>query len=88
MPCAAFHPSTAQQEAQRATFIVEKAEQDRQHKVVQAEGEAQAAYMISSSTVSCELLAGCVVVFLGLCCLACVSRSLHMHVAPPVSQCR
>ena len=37
----------AQQEAQRAQFIVEKAEQERQEKVVQAEGEAQAAKMIS-----------------------------------------
>jgi prohibitin 2 len=38
----------AQQEAQRAVFIVEKAKQERQQKVVQAEGEAAAASMIST----------------------------------------
>ncbi len=38
---------TAQQEAQRAMFIVEKAKQERQEKVVRAEGEAEAARMIS-----------------------------------------
>lgn len=37
----------AQQEAQRAFFIVEKAEQERQEKVVRAEGEAEAAKLIS-----------------------------------------
>ncbi|EDV24176.1 uncharacterized protein TRIADDRAFT_26843 [Trichoplax adhaerens] len=37
----------AQQEAQRAQFIVEKAKQDRQQKVVQAEGEAASAKLIS-----------------------------------------
>lgn len=36
----------AQQEAQRAFFIVEKAEQERQEKVVRAEGEAEAAKLI------------------------------------------
>ncbi|XP_066295915.1 prohibitin-2-like isoform X1 [Branchiostoma lanceolatum] len=39
----------AQQEAQRAQFIVEKAKQQRQQKVVQAEGEAQAARMIGEA---------------------------------------
>lgn len=39
--------SLAQQEAQRAQFIVEKAKQERQEKVVRAEGEAEAARMIS-----------------------------------------
>ncbi|XP_035697657.1 prohibitin-2-like [Branchiostoma floridae] len=39
----------AQQEAQRAQFIVEKAKQERQQKVVQAEGEAQAAKMIGQA---------------------------------------
>ncbi|XP_019637475.1 PREDICTED: prohibitin-2-like [Branchiostoma belcheri] len=39
----------AQQEAQRAQFIVEKAKQERQQKVVQAEGEAQAARMIGEA---------------------------------------
>lgn len=39
----------AQQEAQRAQFLVEKAVQQRQQKIVQAEGEAEAAYMISFS---------------------------------------
>ena len=37
----------AQQEAQRAQFLVEKAKQERQQRVVQAEGEAEAAKMIS-----------------------------------------
>lgn len=39
----------AQQEAQRAMFIVEQAKQERQQKIVQAEGEAEAAKMISFS---------------------------------------
>ena len=38
---------TAQQEAQRAQFLVEKAIQERQQKIVQAEGEAKAAILIS-----------------------------------------
>ena len=38
---------TAQQEAQRAQFLVEKAIQERQQKIVQAEGEAKAATLIS-----------------------------------------
>lgn len=37
----------AQQEAQRAVFFVEKAKQEKQQKIVQAEGEAEAAKMIS-----------------------------------------
>ena len=37
----------AQQEAQRAAFVVERAKQERQQKIVQAEGEAEAARMIS-----------------------------------------
>lgn len=37
----------AQQEAQRAAFVVERAKQERQQKIVQAEGEAEAAKMIS-----------------------------------------
>merc|ERR1712045_655983 len=39
----------AQQEAQRAAFIVDKAIQERQQKIVQAEGEAQAAAMLGES---------------------------------------
>eukprot|EP00795_Rhopilema_esculentum_P006925 gene6925-12540_t len=39
----------AQQEAQRAAFLVERAIQERQQKVVQAEGEAKAAVLISFS---------------------------------------
>ncbi|XP_067946943.1 prohibitin-2-like [Watersipora subatra] len=39
----------AQQEAQRAHFYVEKARQEKQQKVVQAEGEAQAAKMIGEA---------------------------------------
>lgn len=36
----------AQQEAQRASFVVERAQQERQQKIVQAEGEAEAARML------------------------------------------
>jgi len=39
----------AQQEAQRAQFIVEKAKQEKLQKIVQAEGEAAAALMIGES---------------------------------------
>jgi prohibitin 2 len=39
----------AAQEAQRASFMVEKAIQQRQEKIVQAEGEAQAAKMLGES---------------------------------------
>lgn len=39
----------AQQEAQRAQFIVERAKQERQQKVVMAEGEAEAAKLIGSA---------------------------------------
>jgi len=39
----------AQQEAQRAMFIVEQAKQERQQKIVQAEGEAEAAKMLGDS---------------------------------------
>lgn len=39
----------AQQEAERARFIVEKAEQERQANVIRAEGEAEAAQTISQA---------------------------------------
>jgi len=39
----------AQQEAQKATFIVEKAKQERQEKIVNAEGEAMAAELIGNA---------------------------------------
>ena len=39
----------AQQEAQKATFIVEKAKQERQEKIVSAEGEAMAAELIGNA---------------------------------------
>lgn len=39
----------AQQDAQRAAFTVEQAKQEKQQKIVQAEGEAEAARMISFS---------------------------------------
>jgi len=39
----------AQQEAQRAAFIVEQAKQERQQKIVQAEGEAEAAKMLGEA---------------------------------------
>jgi regulator of protease activity HflC (stomatin/prohibitin superfamily) len=42
----------AQQEAQRAAFVVERAKQEKQQKILQAEGEAEAAQMISFSQIS------------------------------------
>lgn len=45
--CDLLTPTTAQQEAQRAQFLVEKAKQEQRQKIVQAEGEAEAAKMIS-----------------------------------------
>jgi len=39
----------AQQEAQRAAFLVEKAIQEKQQKIVQAEGEAEAAKMLGEA---------------------------------------
>jgi len=39
----------AQQEAQRAQYVVEMAKQERQQKIVQAEGEAKAAKMIGDA---------------------------------------
>jgi prohibitin 2 len=40
---------TAQQEAQRAAFIVEKAKQDKQSTIVRAEGEARSAELIGKA---------------------------------------
>lgn len=39
----------AQQEAQRAQFYVEKAKQDQRQKIIQAEGEAEAAKMLGEA---------------------------------------
>uniref|UniRef100_A0A0A9YPT1 Prohibitin n=1 Tax=Lygus hesperus TaxID=30085 RepID=A0A0A9YPT1_LYGHE len=39
----------AQQEAQRAVFVVERAKQERQQKILQAEGEAEAAKMLGEA---------------------------------------
>ncbi|XP_045488616.1 prohibitin-2-like [Pieris rapae] len=39
----------AQQAAQRASFVVERAKQERQQKIVQAEGEAEAAEMLGKA---------------------------------------
>lgn len=39
----------AQQEAQRAAFVVERAKQERQQKIVQAEGESEAAEMLGKA---------------------------------------
>ena len=39
----------AQQEAQRAQFLAEKAKQEQQQKIVQAEGEAEAARMLGEA---------------------------------------
>ena len=48
----------AAQEAQRASFLVERAIQQRQEKIVQAEGEAQAAKLVNllSSHLKCPFL--------------------------------
>ena len=46
----------AQQESQRAQFIVEKAKQERQQKIVQAEGEAASAKMVSFSVTLCSFI--------------------------------
>ncbi|GBN77464.1 Prohibitin-2, partial [Araneus ventricosus] len=45
--CCVESKQVAQQEAQRAAFVVEQAKQERQQKIVQAEGEAEVANMIS-----------------------------------------
>lgn len=47
------HVYAAQQEAQRAQFYVEKAKQDQKQKIIQAEGEAQAAKMVNSCLYIC-----------------------------------
>lgn len=39
----------AQQEAERAKFIVERAEQERQAAIIRAEGDSQAAELISAA---------------------------------------
>ncbi len=44
-----YTPLTAQQEAERARYIVEKAEQERIAAVIRAEGESQAAELISQA---------------------------------------
>lgn len=48
--------SPAQQEAQRAQFYVEKAKQDQKQKIIQAEGEAQAAKMVNFYSLLVELV--------------------------------
>lgn len=48
--------SPAQQEAQRAQFYVEKAKQDQRQKIIQAEGEAQAAKMVSLLLATVQLV--------------------------------
>ena len=45
--CSTFCVQVAQQDAQRASFYVEKAIQEKQQKIVQSEGEAAAAKLIS-----------------------------------------
>jgi prohibitin 2 len=47
----------AAQEAQRAAFFIDKAIQERQQKIVQAEGEAQAAKMVSDRSFDHFILA-------------------------------
>ena len=46
---AAVEAKLAQQEAQRAQFLAEKAKQEQQQKIVQAEGEAEAARMLGEA---------------------------------------
>lgn len=46
----------AHQEAQRAQFYVEKAKQDQRHKIIQAEGEAEAAKMVTGQLMCFSLL--------------------------------
>ena len=41
----------AQQEAQRAVFTVEQAKQERQQKIVLAEGDAESAKLVNSTTI-------------------------------------
>jgi prohibitin 1 len=41
--------SIAQQEAERAKFVVERAEQEKQASIIRAEGEAHAAEQISAA---------------------------------------
>jgi prohibitin 1 len=43
------HKQVAQQEAERAKFIVERSEQERRAAVIQAEGESEAAELISEA---------------------------------------
>lgn len=61
------HVCAAQQEAQRAQFYVEKAKQDQKQKIIQAEGEAQAAKMVNKCLDICHTasfcLCGCFVAF-------------------------
>lgn len=44
-----LHSSTAQQEAQRASYIVDRARQEKQSIIVRAEGEAQSATLIGEA---------------------------------------
>ena len=47
----------AQQDAERAKFIVEKAEQDKQSAIIRAQGEAQSALLIGQAV---QQVGGCV----------------------------
>jgi prohibitin 1 len=48
--CPLFTPTAAQQEAERSKFMVLRAEQMKKAAVIQAEGEAEAARLISEAT--------------------------------------
>ena len=50
MQAAVESKQVAQQNAQRAALIVEKAKQERQQKIVEAEGEAQSALLIGKAS--------------------------------------
>ena len=75
----------AQQEAQRAQFIVEKAKQERQQKVVQAEGEAASAKLISFHSCSnCFMTVSFIIIdIVMLCCYHLLFSFLKVHICVP-----
>jgi hypothetical protein len=68
----------AQQEAQRAAFVVERAKQERQQKIVQAEGEAEAAKMISFKDLCPVSMKACLVSCLLTKTSQCLRKQLRM----------
>lgn len=81
----------AQQEAQRAQFYVEKAKQDQRQKIIQAEGEAQAAKMVNFMSLHLShgfilfwsvLLLSVVFFFISACLSGCLSGSPLLSHSP------